>query len=213
MWPKGYIFVTSLYPRSTEGGIGVYCIQPDVCPSVRPCVDKVSGTFWKKLLAQFISYLTFTIIGWFSWPLFIIVFLASFLALWWPNIWPKMGFQELFEKTIGSIHFIPGIYLYGMSLLTSIHFRVPSLIFGPLVAKYLAENGVSGTFWKNYWLNSFHTWHLSLWDASFDPFTFVFQASFLALWWPNIWPKMIFRNFLKKLLAQLIFFPEEFPPV
>ena len=47
-----------------------------------------------------------------------------------------------------------------MSLLTHIHFRVPSLIFGPLVAKYLAENGVSGTLKKNYWLNSFHTWHL-----------------------------------------------------
>ena len=48
MWPKGYIFVTSLYPRSTEGGIGVYWIHPDVCPSVRPCIDKVSGTFWKN---------------------------------------------------------------------------------------------------------------------------------------------------------------------
>ena len=66
---------------------------------------------------------------------------------------PKMGFPELFEKTIGSIHFIPGIYPYGVSLLTPIHFRVPSLIFGqiifgPLVAKYLAENGVSELFEK-----------------------------------------------------------------
>ena len=57
-----------------------------------------------------------------------------------------MGFRELFEKTIGSIHFIPGIYPYGVSLLTPIHFRVLSLISGPLVAEYLAENGVSGTF-------------------------------------------------------------------
>ena len=40
------------------------------------------------------------------------------------------------------------------------------------MAKYLAENGVSGTFWKNYWLNSFHTWHLSLWGESLDPYTF-----------------------------------------
>ena len=43
-----------------------------------------------------------------------------------------MGFPALFEKkkkTIGSIHFIPGIYPYGMSLFTPIHFRVPSLIF------------------------------------------------------------------------------------
>ena len=86
--------------------------------------------------------------GWVSWPLYIFVFLASFSALWWPNIWPKMGFLERFDKTIGSIHFIPGIYPYGVSLLTPIHFRVPSLIFNPLVAKYMAENGVSGTFWK-----------------------------------------------------------------
>ena len=119
----------------------------------------VSWTFWKKKqLAQFISYLAFTLMGWVSWPLFIFVFLASFAALWWPNIWPRMGFPELFEKkTIGPIHFIPGIYPYGASLLTPIHFGVPGLIFGTLVAKYLAENGVCGTFWKNYWLNSFHT--------------------------------------------------------
>ena len=38
-----------LYPRSTEGGKGVYWIHPDVCPSVcpsvRPSVGKVSATF------------------------------------------------------------------------------------------------------------------------------------------------------------------------
>ena len=133
---------------------------------------RVSGTFWKKLLAHFISYLAFNLMGWVSWPLYIFVFLASFSALWWPNIWPKMGFPEPFEKTIGSSHFIPGIYPNGVSLLNPIHFRIPSLIFGPLVAKYLAENGVSGTFWKNYWLNSFHTWQLSLWGESLDPYTY-----------------------------------------
>ena len=78
-----------------------------------------------------------------SWPLYVFVFLASFSAFWWPNISPKMGFPELFEKTIGSIRFIPGIYPNGMSLLTPIYFCVPSSIFGPLVAKYLAEKGVS----------------------------------------------------------------------
>ena len=40
---------SSLYPRSTEGGKGVYWIHPDVCPSVRPSVrpsvGKVSATF------------------------------------------------------------------------------------------------------------------------------------------------------------------------
>ena len=71
------------------------------------------------------------------------MFLASFSAPWWPNIWSKIGFPELFEKTISSIHYIPGIYPYGVSLLTPIHFCVPSPTFGPLVAKYLAENGVS----------------------------------------------------------------------
>ena len=73
------------------------------------------------------------------------------------------GFPELFEKTIGSIHFLPGIYPYGVSSLTPTHFLGPSLIFGPLVAKYLAEKGFPELFEKNYWLNSFHTWHLSLW--------------------------------------------------
>ena len=136
--------------------------------------------FEKKLLAQFISYLAFILMGWVSRPLYIFMFLASFSALWWPNIWPKMGFPELFEKTIGSIHFIPGVYPYGLSFLTPIHFRVPSLIFSPLVAKYLAENGVSGTFWKNYWFHSLHTWHLSIGGESLDPYTFSLVAKYLA---------------------------------
>ena len=82
-------FSLSLYPHQRWNG--VYWIHPDVCPSARPFVDKVSGTFEKK--------------------------------------------------TIGSINFIPGICHYGLSLLTLIHFRVPGLIFGPLVDKYLAEIG------------------------------------------------------------------------
>ena len=110
--PRG-LWVNSLYPHSSEGGF-------TRCLSVHRSVCKQLGfrNFLKKLLAQFISYLAFTLMGWVSWPLFIFVFLASFLALWWPNIWPKMGFPALFEKTIGSIHFIPGIYPYGVSLLT-----------------------------------------------------------------------------------------------
>ena len=58
-----------------------------------------------------------------------------------------MGFPELFEKTIDSIHFIPDIYPCGVSLLTPIHFML--------------------------------------------------LASFSALWWPNIWPKMGFPELLK----------------
>ena len=115
----------------------------------------VSGTFWKKYWPS--SFHTWHLPLWGESldPYTFFVFLALFSALWWPNIWPKMGFPELFEKNIGSINFIPGIYPYGVSLLNPIYFCVSSLISGPLVAKYLAENGVSGTFWKNYWLNYF----------------------------------------------------------
>ena len=126
---------------------------PPVRPSARPSVC-IQGFRNFLLLAQLIPYLAFTLMGWVSWPLFIFVFLASFLALWWPNTWPKMGFPEPFEHTICSIHFIPGIYPYGVRLLSPIHFRVPSLIFGPLVAKYWAENGVSELFFNRnlYWI-------------------------------------------------------------
>ena len=55
---------------------------------------------------------------------------------------------------------------------------------------------------KNYWLNSFHTWHLPLWGDSLDPYS-------LSCSLPHFWPlggqifdrKRGFRNFLKKLLA------------
>ena len=56
--------------------------------------------FWnylKNLMAQFISYLAFTLMGWVSWPLSIFVLLASFSAVWWPNIWPKMGFRNFWH--------------------------------------------------------------------------------------------------------------------
>ena len=135
-------------------GMGVYWVHPDgcpsVCPSVHPCVDKVSGTLKKTRLAQFISYLACTPMGWVFWSLFNVVFLASFLALWRPNIWLKMGFPELFEKAIGSIHFIPSIWPHGVNLLTPIHFRVSNFIFGPLVAKYLTEIGLPKLFEKTF---------------------------------------------------------------
>ena len=63
-------------------------------------------------------------------------------------------------KTIGSIPFIPGIYPYGVSLLTPLHLRVPSLIFSPLVAKKMAENGVSGTFWKKLLAQIIFSWRI-----------------------------------------------------
>ena len=101
-WPRFVspygIIITPLH-RRWNGGI---LDSPRCLPvrlSVRPSVCRRGfRNFVKKLLAQLISYLLFTLMGWVSWPLFIFVFLASFLALWWPNIWPKMGFPELFEK-------------------------------------------------------------------------------------------------------------------
>ena len=134
------------------------------------------------------SYLALTLMGWVSWPLYIFVFLASLSALWWPNIWPKMGSPLLFEKTIGSIPFTSGIYLYGVSILTPIHFRVPSLISGLLVAKYLAENGVSGFFWKKLLVPFITYMAFTLRGESLDPLN----------------PKMGFLEPFEKLFAQFI---------
>ena len=143
----------------------------------------------------------FTLMGWVSWSPYIFVFLASFSALWWPNIWPKMGFPELFEKTIGSIHFIPGIYPYGVSLLTPIHFCVPSLIDGPLVAKYLAANGVSGTFWKNYWLNSMFSWRIPTCvahDCKIEIFIGYFWMRWVVIrmgvYCPHLWAQLVWTR-------------------
>ena len=155
--------------------------------------------FLKKILAPFISYLAFTLMGWVSWPLHIWVFLSLFSALWWPNILPKIRIPELFVKTIGSIHFIPGIYPDGVSLLTPIHFRVPSLIFDPLVAKYLSENGVSGTFWKNYWLNSFFSWriptcvaHNRKMEIFFGCFWMSWEVIRAGVYCPHLWAQLVY---------------------
>ena len=154
IYSHGYHVFTLSHPlhRRWNGGIldSTRClsVRPSVLPSVRPSVDKVSGFFLKNYRLNSFYTWNLSLWGWVSWSLFIFVFLVSFLALGWPNIWPKMGFPEFFLKTIGSIHFIPGIYPYWVSFLTPIHFRVPSLILGPLVAKYLAENGISVTFWN-----------------------------------------------------------------
>ena len=109
------------------------------------------------------------------------MFVPSFLALWWPKIARKSGFPQLFAKTVGSIHFIPGIYTYGVSLWTPIDFRVRALIFGPLVAKNWPKIGVSATFRENCRLDSFHPWDLYLWGKSLDPYRFSCSC-------PHFWP-------------------------
>ena len=74
----------SLYLRSTEGGMGVYWIHSEL---------------FVKLLAKFTSFLAFILMGWVSWFLYIFVFLASFSALWWPNIiCRKWGFRNFLKK-------------------------------------------------------------------------------------------------------------------
>ena len=122
----GYIiFIIRPAPPKVEWeytGFTLTSVRPSVRPSVHMSVDKASGIFSKKLLAQFISYLEVTLIGCVYCPIFILVFLGSISALWRPNIWP-----ELFENNIGSIHFIPGSYLMGVSLLSSIFVFLSSI--------------------------------------------------------------------------------------
>ena len=99
------------------------------------------------------------------------MFVPSFLALWWPKIDRKSGFPQLFAKTVGSIHFIPGIYTYGVvSGTLSIFMFVPSFL--ALVAKNLPKIGVFATFRENCQLDSFHPWDLYLWGKSLDPYRF-----------------------------------------
>ena len=109
------------------------------------------------------------------------MFVPSFLALWWPKIDRKSGFPHFLAKTVGSIHFIPGIYTYGVSLWTPIDFRVRALIFGPLVAKNWPKIGVSAIFRENCRLDSFHPWDLYLWGKSLDPYRFSCSC-------PHFWP-------------------------
>ena len=131
------------------------------------------------------------------------MFVPSFLALWWPKIDRKSGFPQLFAKTVGSIHFIPGIYTYGVSLWTPIDFRVRALIFGPLVAKNWPKIGVSATFRENCRLDSFHPWDLYLWGKSLDPYRFSCSCPHF---WPSGGQKLTenrgFRNFSRKLFLR-----------
>ena len=81
------------------------------------------------------------------------------------------------------------MYPYGVILLTPIHLCVPSLIFGPLVAKYLAENGVSGTFEKT--VGSIH----------FIPGSYPYGVSLLTPIHFRV-PSLIFSPLVAKYLAE-----------
>ena len=83
-----------------------------------------------------------------------------------------MGFLEFFEKTIGPIHFMPGIYPHRVSLLAPIHFRVPSLISALWWQNIWSKIGFPELFEENYWFHSLHTGHLPLWGESLGPYSF-----------------------------------------
>ena len=96
-----------------------------------------------------------------------------------------------------------------MSFLTPIHFRVPSLIFGPLVAKYLDENGVSETFWKNYWLNSVFSWRIPTCvahDCKIEIFIGYFWMSRVVIragvYCPYSWAQLVYGS-LKSLIVKM----------
>ena len=91
-----------------------------------------------------------------------------------------------------------------MSFLTPIYFRVPSLIFGPLVLLFRRKWGFRNFLKKILaQLISYLAFILMGW-VFWPLYISAFLTSFSALWWPNIWPKMGFPEFLKTLLAQSI---------
>ena len=99
---------TFFIPQRWNGVIldSSWCLS--VYLSVHPSICKQG--FWnflrKKLLAQFISYLAFTIAGWVSWLLLIFMFLfLSIVALWHLIFAPKRCFQKflLHDTPVGKI--------------------------------------------------------------------------------------------------------------
>ena len=96
----------------------------------------------------------------------------------------QLGTLKITISTLKSAIFLDHFQMWhlrlGVSLLTPIHFRVPSLIFDPLVAKYLAENGVSGTLKKKLFAQfiSYLAFTLMGW-VSWPLYILVFLVSFL----------------------------------
>ena len=82
-------------------------------------------------------------------------------------------------------------------------FRVPSFIFGPLVAKYFAENGVSGTFWKT--IGTLHFIH-GIYPHGTSLLTPIHFCVPSPIFGPLVAKYLakngVSRNILKKLLAQ-----------
>ena len=86
----------------------VYWIHPDACPFA------CRQGFWikkqaKKISAQFISCLAFTLMVRVSLPLFIFVLLVSVLALGKQNIWQKWGFHNFLRILL--VQFISNLWM------------------------------------------------------------------------------------------------------
>ena len=207
---SSYRFVVTHYtpapPKVERGytGFTLMSVRPSVCPSVCPSVGKVSATFrenyWLNSFHPWDLYLWGKSLD----PCRFSCSCRIFGPLVAKN-WLKIGVSAIFAKTVGSIHFIPGIYTYGVSLWTPIDFRVRALIFGPLVAKNWPKIGVSATFRENCRLDSFHPWDLYLWGKSLDPYRFSCSCPHF---WPSGGQKLTenrgFRNFSRKLSARFI---------
>ena len=154
------------------------------CLSVRPSVCRQLD-FWnfkkKTLLAQFISYLAFTLMGWVSWPLFIFVFLASFLPYGGQISGRKWDFRNFLKKLLAQF-----ISYLVFTLMGWVSWPLYIFVFLASFAalwwpNILPKMGFPESFWKNYWLNSYHTWHLLLWDDFLDSYTFSCSSKNLSL--------------------------------
>ena len=134
------------------------------------------------------------------------MFVPAFLALWWPKIDRKSGFPQLFAKTVGSIHFIPGIYTYGVSLWTPIDFTCSCPHFWPSGGQKLTENRGFRNFSRK--LSARFMSSLGFILMGYGPQSiFVFVPSFLALWWPKIDRKSGFPQLLAETVGSINFIP------
>ena len=168
-------------------------------PLFRPSGGQIFGRKWgfrnflkkkknpKKLLVPFITYLAFTLRGWVSWPLFIFVFLASFSAPWWANIWPKKGFWNFLKKLLAQF------------------------------ISYLAYTLMGWVSWPVYivvFLASFSTlwWPKILWQIGFPDLGYFWMNWIViraGVYCPHLWAKLVWNwlnlcTFIHQLYSDLM---------
>ena len=114
-----------------------------ICLSFCPAVcGQGFRNFLNKTFTWFVSYLAFILMGCASWSLFISVFVLL-ISTNWSSIFlaVKWGLRIKKNYQLYSFH-TWHLLLWGESLDTS-SFSIFTVGFGPLVAKYLPEKGVS----------------------------------------------------------------------